>query len=159
LTLASLYSAHLLASEQPGLGAGAPLLGASTLKLLVANLPRLQATQANALASPRPRKMPISQEQAEMSLMNNWNDEGPQRGNEPTRTARRQGARRARLTRELLSGRYPPGHVLNLRRVADHYGLDDESVLKILTEFQALGMVTFSGSLSAIVQSPNPKEM
>jgi serine phosphatase RsbU (regulator of sigma subunit) len=66
---------------------------------------------------------------------------------------------RTRLARELFAGRFRPGQSLKLREFAVEYELDEESVLKTFAEFQALGMVTLSGKLSAIVHSPNPKEM
>jgi serine phosphatase RsbU (regulator of sigma subunit) len=69
------------------------------------------------------------------------------------------GLRWARLAREVFSGRYRPGQSVQLREVAAEYELDDESVLKVFVEFQALGMVTLSGKFSAIFHSPNPKEM
>jgi sigma-B regulation protein RsbU (phosphoserine phosphatase) len=37
--------------------------------------------------------------------------------------------------------------------------MDNDSVLKAFAEFQALGMITLAGNFSAIVRSPNPKEM
>jgi DNA-binding GntR family transcriptional regulator len=66
---------------------------------------------------------------------------------------------RARLAREIFSGRYRPGQSVQLREVAEECRLDDDSVLKAFAEFQALGMVTLTGNGSAIVHSPNPKEM
>lgn len=69
------------------------------------------------------------------------------------------GAGRAGLARELFGGRYRPGHLLLLREIALEYELNEESVLKTFAEFQALGMVTLSGNFSAVVRSPNPKEM
>lgn len=66
---------------------------------------------------------------------------------------------RTRLARELFNGRYRPGQSLDLRAVAAEYQLDYESVLKIFAEFQLLGMVSLSGGSSAIVRSPDPKEM
>jgi serine phosphatase RsbU (regulator of sigma subunit) len=69
------------------------------------------------------------------------------------------GVGRAGLARELFGGRYRPGQLLRLREIALEYELNEESVLKTLAEFQALGMVTLSGNFSAVVQSPNPKEM
>jgi serine phosphatase RsbU (regulator of sigma subunit) len=66
---------------------------------------------------------------------------------------------RSRLAREIFSGRYQPGQSVQLREIADHYELDDESVLKTFAELQALGMVNLIGNSSAIIQSPNPKEM
>jgi serine phosphatase RsbU (regulator of sigma subunit)/DNA-binding FadR family transcriptional regulator len=75
------------------------------------------------------------------------------------REVRPNGLTRARLAREIFSGRYRPGQSVQLREVAEEYGLDNDSVLKAFAEFQALGMVTLSGNRSAIVHSPNPKEM
>src|SRR5260370_29537935 len=66
---------------------------------------------------------------------------------------------RSRLSREIFSGRYQPGQSVQLREIADHYELDDESVLKTFAELQALGMVNLIGNSSAIINSPNPKEM
>lgn len=66
---------------------------------------------------------------------------------------------RARLAREIFTGRYQPGQSVQLREIADHYELDDESVLETFAELQALGMVNVIGNSSAIVHSPNPKEM
>ena len=66
---------------------------------------------------------------------------------------------RARLAREVVSGRYQPGQSVQLREIADHYELDDESVLETFAELQALGMVNVIGNSSAIIHSPNPKEM
>src|SRR5258708_7723351 len=67
--------------------------------------------------------------------------------------------RAARLAREIFSGRYQPGQSVQLREIADHYELDDESVLETFIELQALGMVNVNGNSSAIIHSPNPKEM
>jgi DNA-binding GntR family transcriptional regulator len=75
------------------------------------------------------------------------------------RTASPDGLGRAQLVRELLGGRYRPGQSVQLREVGEEYKLDHDSVLKTFAEFQALGMVTLSGNFSAIVRSPNPKEM
>ena len=69
------------------------------------------------------------------------------------------GAERARLTKELLCGRYRPGQSVQLREIAEEYKLDNESVLKTLAEFQSFGMATLSGNSSAIIHSPNSKEM
>lgn len=66
---------------------------------------------------------------------------------------------RARLARQLIGGAYKPGQKLELREIATEYGLEDESVLKIFADFQALGMATVGGNFSAVVRSPNPKEM
>jgi len=66
---------------------------------------------------------------------------------------------RTRLTRELFSGRYRTGQSVDVSVFAAEYGLDQESALAIFAEFQSLGMVTVSNSDSAIIHSPNPKEV
>jgi serine phosphatase RsbU (regulator of sigma subunit) len=78
---------------------------------------------------------------------------GVARSGQPSKLAR------VRLARELFNGRYRPGESIQLSEVAAEYQLDEDSVLKVFAEFQTLGMVTLSGKLSAIVHSPNPKEM
>jgi serine phosphatase RsbU (regulator of sigma subunit) len=75
------------------------------------------------------------------------------------RTSLPNGLGRTRLARELFTGRYRPGQSLQLDRIAAEHGMDYDSVLKAFAEFQALGMVTLIGNFSAIVHSPNPKEM
>jgi len=69
------------------------------------------------------------------------------------------GLGRVRLAREFFGGRYRPGQSVQLGEIAEEYELDKQSVLQAFSEFQSLGMVTVSGSSSAIVHSPNPKEM
>ena len=66
---------------------------------------------------------------------------------------------RVRLARELFCGEYRPGQRVRLRDVAAKYGLDNKAVLKIFTEFQSLGLLKLSGNFSAVVHSPNSKEM
>jgi serine phosphatase RsbU (regulator of sigma subunit) len=66
---------------------------------------------------------------------------------------------RVHLARELFGGRYRPGESVVLSEIAAEYQLDVDSVLKVFADFQSLGMVTLSGTFSAIVHSPNPKEM
>jgi serine phosphatase RsbU (regulator of sigma subunit) len=66
---------------------------------------------------------------------------------------------RVRLTRELFCGRYRPGQRIRLREIAAKYGLDNVAVLKLFREFQSLGLITLSGKFSAVVHSPNAKEM
>ena len=66
---------------------------------------------------------------------------------------------RVRLTRELFCGQYRSGQRVRLREIAAKYGLDNVAVLKLFTEFQSLGLVTLSGKFSALVHSPNAKEM
>jgi serine phosphatase RsbU (regulator of sigma subunit) len=68
-------------------------------------------------------------------------------------------AGRVRLTTELFCGRYRPGQRVSLRDIAAKYGLDNDAVLKLFTEFQSLGLITLSGNFSAVVHSPNMKEM
>ena len=69
------------------------------------------------------------------------------------------GLGRARLARELFSGRFRPGQCLQLNKIAIELGMDSESVLKACAEFQAIGMITFAGDFSVIVNSPDPKGM
>ena len=66
---------------------------------------------------------------------------------------------RVRLTRELFCGKHRPGQRVRLRDIAAKYGLDDDAVLKLFTEFQSLGLITLTGNFSAVVQAPNAKEM
>jgi serine phosphatase RsbU (regulator of sigma subunit) len=65
----------------------------------------------------------------------------------------------SRLARELFVGRFRTGDRLDLRRIADEYQIDFDLVLKTFAEFQSLGMVAISGDFTAVVYSPNPKEM
>lgn len=78
---------------------------------------------------------------------------GSSRSRQPNKLAR------ARLAKELFSGRYRPGSLVLLSEIAAEYQMDVDSVLKVFAEFQTLGMVTLSGKLTATVHSPNPKEM
>ena len=71
----------------------------------------------------------------------------------PTGTGRR------RLSGDFFAGRYRPGQSVKLSEIARQYGLDRKSVLRTFVEFQSLGMVTLLGDSSAIVRSPEPKEM
>src|SRR5215469_10731098 len=66
---------------------------------------------------------------------------------------------RVRLARELFCDGYRPGQRVRLREVAAKYGLDSRAVLTIFREFQSLGLLTLSGNFSAVVHSPNSKEM
>ena len=66
---------------------------------------------------------------------------------------------RVRLTRELFCEQFRPGRGVRLREIAAKYGLDNDAVLKLFSEFQSLGLITLSGKFSAIVHSPNAKEM
>jgi DNA-binding GntR family transcriptional regulator len=65
----------------------------------------------------------------------------------------------ARLARELFSGRYLSEESVQLTDVAAEYQLDLDSILRVFADFQTIGMVTLSGKLTAIIHSPNPKEM
>ncbi|HEY2456548.1 MAG TPA: SpoIIE family protein phosphatase [Candidatus Acidoferrum sp.] len=66
---------------------------------------------------------------------------------------------RGRLARELFTGRYEPGETIELPKIAAAYQVDEEALLKMFMEFQTLGLVTLSGTKTAIVRSPNLKEM
>src|SRR5258708_29534999 len=66
---------------------------------------------------------------------------------------------RVRLAGELSNGRCRAGEPVRLSEIAAKFQLDQDSVLKIFAEFQALGMVTLSGNVSAVVRSPCPNEM
>lgn len=65
---------------------------------------------------------------------------------------------RARLARELFRGRFRPRQSVQLREIAAEYQLGHEWVLKTFAEFEALGMVTLSGNLTAIVRSLDPQD-
>ena len=69
------------------------------------------------------------------------------------------GLGRARLARELFSGRFGPGQRIQLDKIAVELGMNKESVLKALAEFQALGMITVANDFSASVNPPDPKGM
>src|ERR1700719_4872474 len=66
---------------------------------------------------------------------------------------------RVRLAGELFNGRCRTGESVKVSEIATRYQLDEESVLKVLREFQTLGMVTLSGNASAVFHSANPKEL
>jgi len=66
---------------------------------------------------------------------------------------------RVRLTRELFCGKHRPGQRVRLRDIAAKYGLDNDAVLKLFTEFQSLGLTKLAGNFSAVVQVPNAREM
>jgi serine phosphatase RsbU (regulator of sigma subunit) len=66
---------------------------------------------------------------------------------------------RVRLTRELFCEQFRPGRRVRLREIAAKYGLENDAVLKLFSEFQSLGLITLLGKFSAIVHSPNAKEM
>jgi DNA-binding GntR family transcriptional regulator len=48
---------------------------------------------------------------------------------------------------------------VRLKEVAHKYGLGDNLLLKLFREFQSLGLATLSGDFSAVMHSPNSKEM
>jgi serine phosphatase RsbU (regulator of sigma subunit)/DNA-binding GntR family transcriptional regulator len=66
---------------------------------------------------------------------------------------------RARLAGELSNGRWRTGSPVRLSEIGAKFQLAQDSVSKIFAEFQALGVVTLSGNVSAVVRSPCPKEM
>lgn len=66
---------------------------------------------------------------------------------------------RLRLARELFCDGYRLSQRVRLRDFALKYGLDNKAVLKIFMEFQSLGLLTLSGNFSAVVRSPDSKEM
>jgi DNA-binding GntR family transcriptional regulator len=66
---------------------------------------------------------------------------------------------RARLAGELSNGRWRTGSPVRLSEIGAKFQLDQDSVSKIFAEFQALGVVTLSGNVSAVVRSPCSKEM
>jgi DNA-binding GntR family transcriptional regulator len=78
---------------------------------------------------------------------------GSSRNGEPNKLAE------TRLARELFAGRYLPEQSVHLSEIAAEYQLELDTVLRIFAEFQTIGMVTLSGKLTAIIHSPNPKEM
>lgn len=60
---------------------------------------------------------------------------------------------RVRLARELFHGRFLAGESVKASE------MDEHSVLKVVREFQTLGMIALSRDVSAVFHSPNPKEM
>jgi serine phosphatase RsbU (regulator of sigma subunit) len=69
------------------------------------------------------------------------------------------GPARTRFIRELFNGRYRAGQSVQLSELETNYKLDRNSVLKVLSDFETLGMVTRSGRFRAVFHSPKPKEM
>ena len=65
---------------------------------------------------------------------------------------------RLRLAGQFLNGHGKPGASVKIAEISAKHQLDEESVLKLLREFQTLGMVTLSGNVSAVFHSPSPKE-
>jgi DNA-binding GntR family transcriptional regulator len=66
---------------------------------------------------------------------------------------------RGRFARELFNGRYRPGELLQLSNTAATYEIHETALLKIFLECQPLGLLTLSNKKTAIVCTPNPKEM
>jgi serine phosphatase RsbU (regulator of sigma subunit) len=66
---------------------------------------------------------------------------------------------RIRLAKELFCGHYRPGQRVHLKEIRAKYGLDNDSILKIFSELQSLGLITLTGKFSAVVHAPNSKEM
>lgn len=73
--------------------------------------------------------------------------------------ARPSGSGWVRLVRDFFDCGYPAGQSVELSEIAAEYGLDDRVVLQAFAEFQSLGVASLLGNCSAIVHSPNPKEM
>jgi serine phosphatase RsbU (regulator of sigma subunit) len=91
-----------------------------------------------------------------MMLLNHQNTYGAEGA---SRDDHRSKSALTRLARDLFNGRYRAGESVQLFEIETEYGLDRDSVLNVLSEFQTLGMVKMSGRFSAIVHPPNPKEM
>ena len=66
---------------------------------------------------------------------------------------------RVRLAGELSNGYCRTGESVKLSEIAAKYQLNEDAVLKTFAEFQTLGMITLSGSSSAVVHSPSPDQM
>jgi serine phosphatase RsbU (regulator of sigma subunit)/DNA-binding GntR family transcriptional regulator len=79
----------------------------------------------------------------------------------PTRALQKQGGRYGcgRLARDLFSGHYPPGRILQLSNTATTYEIDEEVLRNIFLECQSLGLLTLSNNKTAIVRAANLKEM
>lgn len=69
------------------------------------------------------------------------------------------GAGWMRLVRDFFEGRYVAGRTVELSEIAAEYELDDNAMLEAVAGLQSLGMASLSGNCSAVVHSPNPKEM
>jgi serine phosphatase RsbU (regulator of sigma subunit) len=65
---------------------------------------------------------------------------------------------RLRLAGQFLNGHGKPGASVKIAEISAKHQLDEESVLKLLREFQTFGMATLSGNVSAVFHSPSPKE-
>jgi serine phosphatase RsbU (regulator of sigma subunit)/DNA-binding transcriptional regulator YhcF (GntR family) len=63
------------------------------------------------------------------------------------------------LARDLFAGRFRTGQSLDLRAISKEYQVDFNLIKKTFAEFELLGMVTITDGFSAVVHSPNPKEM
>src|SRR6266404_3289200 len=66
---------------------------------------------------------------------------------------------RVQLAGELSNAHRHTGESVKLSEIAAKYQLNEDAVVKIFAEFQALGMVTLSQNSSAVVRSPSPEEM
>ena len=66
---------------------------------------------------------------------------------------------RLRLAAQLFNGHGHSGESVRVSEIAAKCQLDEESVLRVLREFQTLGMVTLSGNVSAVFHAPTTKEM
>jgi serine phosphatase RsbU (regulator of sigma subunit) len=91
--------------------------------------------------------------------MSLWNDGKRREFGQVGRGARPSGSGWERLVRDLFEGRYGARQSVELNVIAAEYGLDNKAVLQAFADLQSLGMVSLSGNCSAVVHSPNPKEM
>ena len=69
------------------------------------------------------------------------------------------GRGRAQLARELFSGVYCPGQVLELHELGKRYELGEDALQNAFADLQSLGVVKLLGDGSATVLSPSLKEM
>ncbi len=66
---------------------------------------------------------------------------------------------RRRLAAQLFNGHGHSGESVRVYEIAAKCQLDEESILRVLREFQTLGMVTLSGNASVVFHAPTTKEM
>ena len=66
---------------------------------------------------------------------------------------------RLRLAAQLFNGHGHSGESVRVSEIAAKCQLDEESILRVLREFQTLGMVTLSGNVSVVFHAPTTKEM
>src|SRR5271169_125822 len=66
---------------------------------------------------------------------------------------------RIRLSGDLSEGRYGFGDVLRACDIAEKYDMNDKSVFRVLSDLQALGMITPTTGQSVVICSATPKQM